>query len=46
MVPEVAAAAPATLSLVFGAAVIWVVLAIAIGRRGRGDCGAPCSTRC
>jgi peptide/nickel transport system permease protein len=31
VVPEIAAAAPATLSLVFGAAVIWVVMAIAIG---------------
>jgi peptide/nickel transport system permease protein len=31
VVPELAAAAPATLSLVFGAAVIWVVLAIAMG---------------
>lgn len=31
VVPEIAAAAPATLSLVFGAAVIWVVMAIVIG---------------
>ena len=31
VVPEIAAAAPATLSLVFGAAVIWVVAAIAMG---------------
>jgi peptide/nickel transport system permease protein len=31
VVPEIAAAAPATLSLVFGAALIWVVMAIAIG---------------
>jgi peptide/nickel transport system permease protein len=31
VVPEVAAATPATLSLVFGAAIIWVVMAIAIG---------------
>jgi peptide/nickel transport system permease protein len=31
VVPEVAAAAPATLSLVFGAAVIWVVVSIAVG---------------
>jgi peptide/nickel transport system permease protein len=31
VVPEVAAAAPATLSLVFGAAVIWVVMAIVTG---------------
>jgi peptide/nickel transport system permease protein len=31
VVPEIAAAAPATLSLVFGAAVIWVVMSIAIG---------------
>ena len=31
IVPEIGAAAPATLSLVFGAAVIWVVLAIAMG---------------
>ncbi len=31
VVPEIAAAAPATLSLVFGAAVLWVVLAIAVG---------------
>ena len=31
VVPEVAAAAPATLSLVFGAAVIWVVLAMVTG---------------
>jgi peptide/nickel transport system permease protein len=31
VVPEVAAAAPATLSLVFGAAVLWVVLAIITG---------------
>ena len=29
--PEIVAAAPATLSLVFGAALIWVVLAIAMG---------------
>jgi len=31
VVPEIAAATPATLSLVFGAAVLWVVMAIAIG---------------
>ena len=31
VVPELAAAAPATLSLVFGAAIIWVVVAIAMG---------------
>jgi peptide/nickel transport system permease protein len=31
IVPEIGAAAPATLSLVFGAAVIWVVVAIAMG---------------
>jgi peptide/nickel transport system permease protein len=31
IVPEIAAAAPATLSLVFGAAVLWVVVAIAMG---------------
>jgi peptide/nickel transport system permease protein len=31
VVPEIAAAAPATLSLVFGAAVIWVVMAVAVG---------------
>jgi peptide/nickel transport system permease protein len=31
VVPEIAAAAPATLSLVFGAAVIWVVVAIGMG---------------
>jgi peptide/nickel transport system permease protein len=31
VVPEIFAAAPATLSLVFGAAVIWVVVAIAMG---------------
>ncbi len=31
VVPEVAAAAPATLSLVFGAAVLWVVLAMVTG---------------
>jgi peptide/nickel transport system permease protein len=31
VVPEVAAAAPATLSLVFGAAVIWVLASIAVG---------------
>ena len=31
VVPEIAAAAPATLSLVFGAAVIWVVMAIVMG---------------
>jgi peptide/nickel transport system permease protein len=31
VVPEIGAAAPATLSLVFGAAVIWVVMAIAMG---------------
>jgi peptide/nickel transport system permease protein len=31
VVPEIASAAPATLSLVFGAAVIWVVMSIAIG---------------
>jgi peptide/nickel transport system permease protein len=31
VVPEIAAAAPATLSLVFGAVVIWVVMSIAVG---------------
>jgi peptide/nickel transport system permease protein len=31
VVPEIAAAAPATLSLVFGAAVIWVVMAVGVG---------------
>jgi peptide/nickel transport system permease protein len=31
VVPEIAAAAPATLSLVFGAAVIWVIMSIGIG---------------
>ncbi len=31
VVPEIGAAAPATLSLVFGAAVLWVVMAVAIG---------------
>ena len=31
VVPEIAAAAPATLSLVFGAAVIWVVMSIGVG---------------
>jgi len=31
IVPEVVQAAPATLSLVFGAAIIWVVMAIAMG---------------
>lgn len=31
VIPELAAAAPATLSLVFGAAVLWVLLAIAMG---------------
>ena len=31
VVPEVFAAAPATLSLVFGAAVIWVVMSMALG---------------
>jgi peptide/nickel transport system permease protein len=31
VVPEIAAATPATLSLVFGAALIWVVMAIAVG---------------
>ena len=31
VIPEIAAAAPATLSLVFGAAVIWVVAAITMG---------------
>jgi peptide/nickel transport system permease protein len=31
VVPEIVSAAPATLSLVFGAAVIWVVMAIAMG---------------
>jgi peptide/nickel transport system permease protein len=31
VVPEIFAAAPATLSLVFGAAVIWVVLSIVLG---------------
>jgi peptide/nickel transport system permease protein len=31
VVPEIAAATPATLSLVFGAALIWVVTAIAVG---------------
>jgi len=31
VVPEIAAATPATLSLVFGAAVIWVVVAIGMG---------------
>jgi peptide/nickel transport system permease protein len=31
VIPEIAAATPATLSLVFGAAVIWVVVSIAVG---------------
>ncbi|HEU5419317.1 MAG TPA: ABC transporter permease [Streptosporangiaceae bacterium] len=31
VVPEIIAAAPATLSLVFGAAVIWIVMAIVMG---------------
>ncbi len=31
VIPEIGAAAPATLSLVFGAAIIWVVLSIAMG---------------
>jgi peptide/nickel transport system permease protein len=31
VVPEIAAATPATLSLVFGAALIWVVMSIAVG---------------
>jgi peptide/nickel transport system permease protein len=31
VVPEIGAAAPATLSLVFGAAVIWVIMAIVMG---------------
>jgi peptide/nickel transport system permease protein len=31
VVPEIGAAAPATLSLVFGAAILWVILAIAMG---------------
>jgi peptide/nickel transport system permease protein len=31
IIPEIGAAAPATLSLVFGAAVIWVVMAVGIG---------------
>ncbi|MBO0785939.1 MAG: ABC transporter permease [Actinobacteria bacterium] len=31
VIPEIFAAAPATLSLVFGAAIIWVVVAIAMG---------------
>jgi peptide/nickel transport system permease protein len=31
VIPEIASAAPATISLVFGAALIWVVVAIAMG---------------
>jgi peptide/nickel transport system permease protein len=31
VVPEIGAAAPATLSLVFGAAIIWVIVSIAMG---------------
>jgi peptide/nickel transport system permease protein len=31
VIPEIAQATPATLSLVFGAAVLWVVMAIAVG---------------
>ena len=31
VIPQIEAAAPVTLSLVFGAAIIWVVLAIAMG---------------
>ena len=31
VVPEIGAAAPATLSLVFGAAILWVILAIVMG---------------
>jgi peptide/nickel transport system permease protein len=31
VIPEIGAAAPATLSLVFGAAIIWVIVAIAMG---------------
>ena len=35
VVPEIAAATPATLSLVFGAAVIWIVVSIAMGLAAR-----------
>jgi peptide/nickel transport system permease protein len=31
VVPEIAAAAPATLSLVFGAAIIWVIMSVIVG---------------
>jgi len=46
VVPEIFAAAPATLSLVFGAAVIWIIMAIA-GRRRRGQaCAHHIRPRC
>ena len=45
VVPEIFAAAPATVSLVFGAAVIWVVMSIVLGPR-RPCSGAPSWTRC
>ncbi len=35
VIPEIAAATPATLSLVFGAAVIWIVVSIAMGVAAR-----------
>ena len=41
VIPEIAAAAPATLSLVFGAAVIWVVLAINVFGDGVRDALDP-----
>ena len=36
VIPQVVEAAPVTLSLVIGAAVVWVVFSILIGRRRRG----------
>ena len=45
VVPEIVAATPATLSLVFGAAVIWVVMSIILGTAAACS-GAPSWTRC
>ena len=46
VVPEIVAATPVTLSLVFGAAVIWVVVAILMGRGGGGAARHASSIRC
>ena len=45
VIPQITDAAPVTLSLVFGAVVLWVVVAIAMGTLRR-SCAARSSTPC